>query len=258
MQTAAGCAVVGVVLAAWAAVADRAAGMTWAATALDCAVGLAFVVAAATSGLRPLPMLGLASVGFAWLVASPFDGAVSVHRGLLVLAPLVWLAPTRVGGWHRTVLYAVAVAAALGVGGQLGAGGLLVAAAAVAALPRRGHSSQGLASSTSVGVVGVVLAGSWLWSRMDPQGFSPGAALTGYEVALVGAAATVVVVRRRNGTGRERALQGALATVTDDGMATFVELLRRAVGDPTLVVVGPGEADTGHEDYVGGHPEPWR
>ncbi len=234
---------VGVVLAAWAAVADRAAGMTWAATALDCAVGLGFVVAAASSGLRPLPMLGLASVGFAWLVASPFDAAVSVHRGLLILALLVWSVPRRVGGWHRTVLYAVAVAAALGVGGQLGAAGLLVAAAVVAALAGRGHRGQGWPSPTAVAVVGMVLAGSWVWSRMDPQGFPPRAALTGYEVALAGAAATVVVVRRRHRTGRERALQGALATVTDDGMTTFVDLLRRAVGDPTLVVVGPGEGE---------------
>lgn len=55
------------------------------------------------------------------------------------------------------------------------------------------------------------------------------------------AAGSVLVVRRRRGTVREQALQVALATVTDGGMAAFVELLRRAVGDPTLDVVGLGE-----------------
>ena len=196
MPTAAVIAVVGVALAAWAAVADRAAGMSWAATALDCAVGLAFVVAAVGSRLRPLPMLGLASVGFAWLVASPVDAATSVHRGLLVLALLLWSEPRRPSGWRQAVIYAIAIAVALGLGGQLGAAGLLVAAAVVAALPSEGHRGEGWPSTTAVGVVGLVLAGSWVWSRTDPQGFNPDVALTAYEVALVVTAVTVVVVRR--------------------------------------------------------------
>ena len=131
MPTAAVIAVVGVALAAWGAVADQAAGMSWAATALDCAVGLAFVAAAAGSGRRPLPMLSLASVGFAWLVASPVDAATIVHRGLLVLALLLWWAPRRPSGRRQAVLGVVALAAAVGVGWQLGAAALLIAAAGV-------------------------------------------------------------------------------------------------------------------------------
>jgi signal transduction histidine kinase len=244
VPTAAVIAVVGVALAAWAAVADRAAGLSWLATALDCTVGLAFVAAAATSVRRPLPMLGLASVGFAWLIASPVHAVTSVHRGLLVVALLVWAAPRRPGGWQRTVVYALALAAALGLGGQLAWAGLLVAAAVVAAIPRKGHPTQGWLSSTAVAVVGLVLAGSWVWSRTDPQGFLPEVSRTAYPVALLVAAATVVVVWQRHRTGREHSLQVALATVTDGGMATFVELLRRAVGDPTLEVVGFAEGAT--------------
>ena len=252
MPTAAVIAVLGVALAAWAAVADRAAGMSWAATALDCAVGLAFVAAAAGSGLRPLPMLGLASIGFAWLVASPVDAATSVHRGLLVLALLLWSAPRRPRGRQQAVLYALAFAAALGLGGQLGAAGLLVAAAVVVALRSEGPRAEGWPSTTAVGVVGLILGGLWVWSRSDPQGFHPGVALTAYEVALLATAATVVVVRRRHRASHEQELQAALATVTDSGMSTFVELLRRAVGDPTLEVVDPGGRTTALSSPRGG------
>jgi signal transduction histidine kinase len=241
VPTAAVIAVVGVALAAWAAVADRAVGMSWAATVVDCVVGLAFVAAAVASGRRPLPMLGLASVGFAWLVASTVDAATSVHRGLLVLALLLWSEPRRPSGWRHAVLYTAAIAVALGLGGQLGAAGLLVAAAVFVALRSEGHRVEGWSSITSVGVVGLVLAGSWVWSRTDPQGFHPEVALTAYQVSLVVTAGTVVVVRRRHRASREHELQAALASVTDSGMSTFVELLRRAVGDATLEVLDAGD-----------------
>lgn len=181
MPTAAVIAVVGAALAVWAAVADRAAGMGWAATTLDCAVGLTFVLVAASCGLRPLPMFGLASVGYAWLVASPLEAAVTLHRGLLVVAVLVWSAPGHLARWQRTVVYAAALAAGLGVGGQLGAAGLLVAASVVAALPRDGRPHPAWPSSVSVAVVGLVLAGSWAWSRWAPLRFHPDVAITAYE-----------------------------------------------------------------------------
>ena len=47
-------------------------------------------------------------------------------------------------------------------------------------------------------------------------------------------------------------LQAALATVTDGGMGAFVELLRRAVGDPTLEVAGPSERTTAVASPNGG------
>ena len=121
-----------------------------------------------------------------------------------------------------------------------------------AALPSEGHRRAGWPSTTSVGVVGLVLAGSWVWSRTDPQGFNPDGAVTAYEVALVVTAVTVVVVRQRHRASREHELQAALATVTDGGMAAFVELLRRAVGDPTLEVVDPGDRVTAPASPKGG------
>ena len=146
----------------------------------------------------------------------------------------------------------VALAAAVGVGGQLGAAALLIAAAVFAALTSERHRGEGWSSTAAVGMVGLVAAGSWVWSRTDPQGFNPDVALTAYEVALVVTVATVVVVRRRHRVSREQELQAALATVTGSGMATFVELLRRAVGDPTLEVVDAGDRTTAQASPKGG------
>lgn len=98
-------------------------------TAMDVAVGLAFVAAgvAAKGSLRERALM--AAVGPAWLAGSFLVGARSLHQAVLVVA-LVAFPAGRVRGIASWVLVGLAGLAALGLLPQLGVAALFAGIAA--------------------------------------------------------------------------------------------------------------------------------
>lgn len=165
-------------LASWvglivlAARADsRAVGASLAFTALDLAVGLAFVLAAllATGAARERLLFG--AVGHAWLAGSVFESARSLHQGLLAVALLAF--PTgQVRGAVRQLLAVSATIVIFEVVPQMGVA-LIFGAVAVLALREPGSTRAPAIYPVAAGVaMGAALAFSW-WSLRHSSTASP-------------------------------------------------------------------------------------
>lgn len=231
-ETFAAAAVAVAALAVFAARADSsvAHANSW-MTALDIAVGLAFIAgASATPG--PLAMRGLiALVGVAWLAGSLWSVARPWHDAALVVALTAF--PTgRVQGLTRWALLFLASIVALGLVTQVVLA-VVFAAVAVSAGLRRPSNSAHFSAAAGAGLAAVVGL-EWLVAQQGT--LDPTLALVGYEVALLAVAvgfpfAARAVIRRRTALTDQLLAEPRVSAL--EGLAA---ILRQALGDMSLQI----------------------
>jgi signal transduction histidine kinase len=200
-------------------------------TALDLAVGLAFV-AGARAALAPLAERGLiALVGIAWLAGSMVPLARPLHQVVLIIALLAF-PRGRVEGWAAGVLVAIAALVALGLVTQIGVAAVFAAAAVTAAVRCRSNATLFPALAGAALAAGIVL--DWLVTHQEVP--DPTLGLVVYEVALLGVAvgfplATRAVIRARIAMADQLLAEPMVPAL--DGLAA---VLADAIGDATLQI----------------------
>ena len=219
-------------------------------TAMDIAVGLAFVVAGlAAKGPLPERVL-MAAVGPAWLAGSFLVGARSLHQAVLVVA-LVAFPAGRVRGIASWVLVGLAGMAALWLLPQLGVAVLFAGIAAAGLVRWRGDPAAAWYPVVAASAIAAVLAWVW-WIAHRPAGtFDATVILLSYELVLLlvagcfplGAAA---VLRERARLADPLLSEGQLAGL--DGLAV---VLGDVLGDPDLRVYRWRDADAALVDGGG-------
>jgi signal transduction histidine kinase len=203
-------------------------------TAMDVAVGLAFV-AAGLAARGPLPERALmAAVGPAWLAGSFLVGARSLHQAALAVA-LVAFPAGRVRGFVSWVLVGAAGLAVLGLVPQLGVAALF-AGIAVAALARWRTDPAAWYPAASAVAVAAVLAWVWWIAHRRTGTFDATVILLGYELVLLLVAgcfplAAAAVLRERARLADPLLSEGQVAGL--DGLAA---VLGDALSDPDLRV----------------------
>lgn len=210
---------------------------------LDALVGFGFVgVSLALRGAPPAMRVWWAMVGTTWWLG---DLALVrlVHQGMLIGALGSFPA-----GRSRTLGQKVT----LGIGAVVAPGFLGQAGAAAGFLATAGIGlRRGVFVRLAAALVGLWLAGSFIWSREWPETFPPSRALVGYELILLLVALTLpwglsAEVRRRT------ALSDRVLATGPAGLSGLEIALRRALGTRSIrlirdaggvVVEGLDEAD---------------
>ena len=204
-------------------------------TAMDVAVGLAFV-AAGVAARGPLPERALmAAVGPAWLAGSFLVGVRSLHQGVLVVA-LVAFPAGRVRGVASWVLVGLAGLAVLGLVPQLGVAALFAGIAAVVLARWRADPAVAWYPTASATAVAAVLAWVWWIEHLRAGTFDATVILLGYELVLLLVAASfplaaATVLRERARLADPLLSEGQVAGL--DGLAV---VLGDALGDRDLRV----------------------
>jgi signal transduction histidine kinase len=219
-------------------------------TAMDVAVGLAFV-AAGVAARGPLPERALmAAVGPVWLAGSFLVGARSLHQGVLMVA-LVAFPAGRVRGIASWVLVGLAGLAALGLVPQLGVAALFAEIAAAVLARWRADPAAAWYPTASAVAVAAVLAWVWWIAHRRTGTFDATVILLSYELVLLlvggcfplGAAA---VLRERARLADPLLSEGQLAGL--DGLAV---VLGDVLGDRDLQVWRWRDADAAFVDGRG-------
>lgn len=216
-------------------------------TAVDVAVGLAFVAVGAAAG-GPLPERVLvAAVGSAWLAGSFLVAARSLHQAMLAVA-LVAFPTGRVRGLGSWLLVGLAVLAGLQVLPQLGVAALF-SIVAVAALARL-HSDPAAAwyPAAAATTVAAVLAASWAATHLGDGGLDPVVALLGYELVLLLVALSFPLGARAVLEARARLADQLLSDQRLAGLDGLAVVLGDALGDRDLRVYRWNQEDGA---YVG-------
>lgn len=199
---------------------------------LDALVGFGFVGVALALRGTPLAMRLLwALVGVTWWLGD-VPLVRLLHQGVLIAA--LGGFPTgrpRAMGQYATV--GIGAVVAPGFFGQAGAAVGFLAAAAIGV--RRGAFVR-----LGAAVVGLWLAGSFLWSRVWPETFEPSRALVGYELLLLLVALALpwgLAMERR----RRLALSDRVLATGPSGLSGLEAALRRSLGRRSLRLVRHGE-----------------
>jgi signal transduction histidine kinase len=199
---------------------------------LDAAVGLGFVVVALVLVRAPIALrVWWAAVGAAWWLGGmePFR---LVHQGVLVGA-LVCYPTGRPRGRGQSVL--------LGIGGLMALGPLGQAGSAVGFLMTAALGTRGLIfARLAAFMLGLWLAGSFLWSSTWPSSYPPSQALVGYEVILLFVAFTLPLGLWVD-TRRRASLADQVLADDDGGLSGLEAALRRALGSRTLILTRDGD-----------------
>ena len=199
---------------------------------LDAAVGLGFVVIALVLTSAPFAMrVWWAAVGAAWWFGDiePFR---LVHQGVLVGA-LVCYPTGRPRGRGQSVL--------LGIGGLMALGPLGQAGSAAGFLMTAALGSRGLIfARLTAFMLGLWLAGSFLWSSAWPSSYPPSRALVGYEVILLFVALTLPLGLWVD-TRRRASLTNQVLADDNGGLSGLEAALRRALGSGTLRLTRDGD-----------------
>jgi signal transduction histidine kinase len=237
-----------VALAVWAD-SEAPAASPW-LTAMDVAVGLAFVAAggAARGPLRERALM--AAVGPAWLAGSFLVWARSFHQAVLVVA-LVAFPAGRVRGIVSWVLVSLAGLAALGLLPQLGVAALFAGIAAAVLARWRGDPATAWYPAAAAAAIAAVLAWVWWIAHRRTGTFDATVVLLSYQLVLLlvagcfplGAAA---VLRERARLADPLLSEGQLAGI--DGLAV---VLGDVLGDPDLRVYRWRDADAALVDGRG-------
>jgi signal transduction histidine kinase len=219
-------------------------------TAMDIAVGLAFVAAGLAAG-GPIPERVLvAAVGPAWLAGSFLVGARSLHQAVLVVA-LVAFPAGRVRGIVSWLLVGLAGLVALGLLPQLGVAVLFAGIAAAVLARWRTDPAAVWYPAGAAAAVAAVLAWVWWIAHRRIGTFDATVILLSYELVLLlvagcfplGAAA---VLRERARLADPLLSEGQLAGL--DGLAV---VLGDVLGDPDLRVYRWRDADAALVDGRG-------
>jgi signal transduction histidine kinase len=248
--SASGVVAIGVLVAlAVRADSEAPAASPW-LTAMDVAVGLAFV-AAALAVRGPLPERVLvAAVGPAWLAGSFLVGARSLHQAVLAVA-LAAFPAGRVRGIVSWVLVGLAALVALGLLPQLAVAALFAGIAANVLARWRADLVAAWYPAAAAAAVAAVLAWVWWIAYLRSGTFDATVILLGYELVLLlvaggfplGAAA---VLRERARLADPLLAEGQLA-----GLNGLAAVLGDALGDRDLRVYRWREAEAAYVDGRG-------
>jgi signal transduction histidine kinase len=204
-------------------------------TAMDVAVGLAFV-AAGVAARGPLGERALmAAVGPAWLAGSFLVGARSLHQAVLVVA-LVAFPAGRVRGVASWVLVALAGLAALGLVPQLGVAALFAGIAAVVLARWRADPAAAWYPVAAAAAVAAVLAWVWWIEHLRAGTFDATVTLLGYELVLLLVAAGFPLAAAAVLRGRARLADPLLSGGQVAGLDGLAVVLGDVLGDPDLRV----------------------
>jgi signal transduction histidine kinase len=219
-------------------------------TAMDVAVGVAFV-AAGVAARGPLPERALmAAVGPAWLAGSFLLGARSLHQAVLVVG-LVAFPAGRVRGIASWVLVGLAGVAALGLLSQLGVAALFAGVAAAVLARRRTDPGAAWYPAAAAAAVAAVLAASWSATHLWGGRFDPTLALLGYELVLLLVAVAFPLGARAVTRARQRLADQLLSDQRLAGLDGLAVVLGNALGDRDLRVFRWKEADDAYVDGRG-------
>jgi signal transduction histidine kinase len=219
-------------------------------TAMDIAVGLAFVAASLTArGPSPERVL-IAAVGPAWLAGSFLLGARSLHQGVLAAA-LVAFPAGRVRGIASWVLVGLAGLVALGLLPQLGVAALFTGIAAAVLARWRIVPAAAWYPAAAAAAVAAVLAWVWWIAHRRTGTFDATVILVGYELVLLAVAGcfplgAAAVLRARARVADSLLSEGQLVGL--DGLA---QLLGDALGDRDLQVYRWRGAEAAYVDGRG-------
>jgi len=219
-------------------------------TAMDIAVGLAFVAAGAAAG-GPLPeRILVAAVGPAWLAGSFLPAARLLHQAVLAVALTVFPAG-RVRGLAPWLLVGLAGLAGLQVLPQLGVAVLFAAVAAVALVRLRADPVAAWYPAAAAAAVAAVLAASWAATHQGDGRFDPTLALLGYELVLLLVAVGFPVGARAVMRARARLADQLLSDQRLAGLDGLAVVLGDVLGDRDLVVYRWNEGDGAYVDRRG-------
>ena len=239
------------ILAALAVRADSEAPQAspW-LTAMDVAVGLAFVAAGAAAG-GPLPeRVVVAAAGPAWLAGSFLPAARSLHQLVLAVA-LVVFPSGRVRGLASWLLVGLAGLAGLQLLPQLGVAALFAAVAAVALVRFRRDLVAAWYPAAAGAAVAAVLAASWAVTHLTNGTFDPTLALLGYELVLLLVAVAFPLAVRAVMRARARLADRLLSDQRFAGLDGLAVVLGDALGDRDLRVYRWHEGDGAYVDARG-------
>lgn len=221
-------------LALLAAHADLAPGsLDPVATAVDLAVGLAFVGGAALAPGSWRSRSLFAVVGLAWLLGSVIPAAQLAYLAVLLIA-LATFPGGRLRDSRDQILVGLALVASLVVPPIPVLAALFATVAATARVGRRWERSATWASTVAATALAVVLAMEWLAETTQPLAFDPSLWLLAIELPLLVIAAgfplaSWAVIRER--------VMLADRLLGDDrvaGLDGLAALLAETLGDPRL------------------------
>jgi signal transduction histidine kinase len=219
-------------------------------TAMDVAVGLAFVVAGlAARGPSPERVL-VAAVGPAWLAGSFLVGARSLHQAILAAA-LVAFPAGRVRGIASWVLVGLTGLVALQLLPQLGVAALFTAIAAAALA--RWHTDPAAAwyPAAAAAAVAAVLAWVWWTTHLRAGTFDASEILLGYELVLLGVAGGFPVGAAAVLRQRARLADRLLSQEQLPGLDGLAAVLGDALGDRELRIYRWRAAEAAYVDGRG-------
>jgi signal transduction histidine kinase len=219
-------------------------------TAMDVAVGLAFV-AAGVAARGPLPERALmAAVGPAWLAGSFLSEARPLHQAVLVVA-LVAFPAGRVRGIASWVLVGLAGLAALGLLPQLGVAALFACTTAVVLARWRADPAAAWYPAAAAAAVAAVLAWVWWIEHLRAGTFDATVILLGYELVLLLVAAGLPLAAAAVLRGRARLADPLLSEGQVAGLDGLAAVLGDALGDRDLRVYRWHDADAAFVDGRG-------
>jgi signal transduction histidine kinase len=219
-------------------------------TAMDVAVGLAFV-AAGLVARGPVPERVLvAAVGPAWLAGSFLVGARSLHQAVLAVA-LVAFPAGRVRGAASWLLVGLAGLAALGLLPQLGVAALFAGIAATALARWRADPATAWYPAASATAVAAVLAWVWWIAHRRTGTFDATVILVGYELVLLVVAGCFPLGAAAVLRARARVADSLLSEEQLVGLDGLVQLLGDALGDRDLQVYRWRAAEAAYLDGRG-------
>ena len=215
-----------------ARVGSQASGSTPWLTAVDVAVGLAFIVAGAVAPGAVRERGLIASVGVLWLIGSLMPEVRLAHQGALAIA-LTAFPSGRPSGRVRWLLVGLAVPVALGLITQPGVAAFFAAIGVAALVGSRAPVAPRYAAGSAIGVA-LVLGGSWWVSRIDSIAFDPSLALLGYQITLLIVGVTFPIAARAVIASRTALADQILGEGAPAGLEGLETLLADALRDPGL------------------------
>jgi signal transduction histidine kinase len=219
-------------------------------TAMDVAVGLAFVAAgvAARGPLRERALM--AAVGPAWLAGSFLVGARSLHQAVLVVALVAFPAGRvrRVASW---VLVGLAGLAALGLLPQLGVAALFAGIAAVMLARWRADPAAAWYPAAAAAAMAAVLAWVWWTTHQRSGTLDATELLLGYELVLLLVAGGFPLGAAAVLRARARLADPLLSERQLPGLDGLAAVLGDALGDQDLQVYRWRDGEAAYVDGRG-------
>ena len=200
-------------------------------TAVDVAVGVAFIIGGALPTGPARQRVMVAAVGGAWLLGSVFVQALPLHQAVLAVA-LVMFPTGVIRGRFAWLATAFAGVVALGLVPQPVVALLFVLVAVGAAM--RPPSARWY-PVTAAGAVAATLGVSWSIAR-SRESFDPALALLDYQVVLGLVAVTFPVAYWSALRVRRRLADAVLVSRPLAGLDGFASVLGEALGDLSLRV----------------------